>query len=269
MKSRAPAFMFYPRQFAGDDEVMSMDLDTVGAHILLICAAAASPECSRIAADEQAIRTRLRNPSEENWLRIKNQLLRGAWKIDGDGKWWLQEGLQRTFEKQRTYSDLQTERANKRYRKPADSMQDVCRNDTGDTAEGAPKTCFAFSFTSLIPQRDFEAFRDSWNELRGSLAEATRLTAGRKKKLQTRLSEGLTLEAFRSAVATYAATPFLRGENDRKWKVDFDWLIENDGNIAKVTERKYGEPKSGMAEYLSGDPYLDDPAYAAPSGVSA
>ena len=36
-KQRAPAFQFFPRQFAADDHVMAMDLDAVGAHILLMC----------------------------------------------------------------------------------------------------------------------------------------------------------------------------------------------------------------------------------------
>ena len=71
MKERAPAFQFYPRQFAGDDQVMGMDLEAIGAHILLMCAAAASPERCRIDADEYAIRMRLRNPSDERWQSIK------------------------------------------------------------------------------------------------------------------------------------------------------------------------------------------------------
>jgi len=67
MKERPPSFQFYPRQFSGDDQVMGMDLEAVGAHILLICAAASSPEGCRIDADEYAIRMRLRNPSDEAW----------------------------------------------------------------------------------------------------------------------------------------------------------------------------------------------------------
>ena len=30
MKERAPAFQFFPRQFAGDDQVMGMDLEASG-----------------------------------------------------------------------------------------------------------------------------------------------------------------------------------------------------------------------------------------------
>ena len=128
MKDRAPAFQFYPRQFAGDDQVMAMDLDAIGAHILLICCAAASPEGYRIDADEYAIRMRVRNPSDEIWQRIKRQLLAGAWKVSPDGKWWIQEGLQRTFQKQKKFSAEQRER---RMADGVKTMPNRCRNHAG------------------------------------------------------------------------------------------------------------------------------------------
>ena len=48
-----------------------------------------------------------------------------------------------------------------------------------------------------------------------------------------------TLE-FREAVVVASITPFCRGENDRGWKVDFDWLVANDTHYQKVLEGKYG-----------------------------
>jgi hypothetical protein len=136
MKHRPPAFQFYPRQFAGDDCVMGMDLEAIGAHILLICVAASSPERYRIHADEYAIRMRLRNPSNDDWQRIKKQLLSGAWKISEDGQWWIQNGLQRTFEKQEEFSDKQRDRAKARWRprdakSVPDGMRHRCRSDAG------------------------------------------------------------------------------------------------------------------------------------------
>jgi hypothetical protein len=130
-----------------------MDLDTIGAHILLMCAAAASPECCRIAADERAIRNRVRNPAEVDWQRIKSQLLRGAWKISDDGQFWQQDGLRRTFEKQSAYSELQRERANKRYGKDAEAtpeqLPDSCRNSAEQLPEVLRESCFAFASTKL------------------------------------------------------------------------------------------------------------------------
>lgn len=149
MNDRAPAFQFYPRQFAGDDRVMGMDLEAVGAHILLMCAAAASPERCRIDAEEYAIRMRLRNPSDEAWQRIKKQLLAGAWKVSPDGKWWIQSGLERTFQKQKEFSDKQREKANRKWGKDgAEPMPESCRTDAGVMPEGMPTACSSSSSSS-------------------------------------------------------------------------------------------------------------------------
>jgi hypothetical protein len=149
MKNRAPAFQFYPRQFAGDDQVMGMDLEAIGAHILLMCAAAASPERCRIDAEEYAIRMRLRNPSDEAWQRIKKQLLAGAWKVSPDGRWWIQSGLERTFQKQKDFSEQQRKKANLLWdRRNANVMPESCRSDAESTPEGMPKVCSSSSTSS-------------------------------------------------------------------------------------------------------------------------
>jgi uncharacterized protein YdaU (DUF1376 family) len=149
MKDRAPAFQFYPRQFAGDDRVMGMDLEAIGAHILLMCAAAASPEQCRIDSDEYAIRMRLRNPSDEAWQRIKKQLLAGAWKISEDGQWWIQSGLERTFQKQKEFSDQQRAKANHKWGKEgAARVPNSCPTDAATMPEGMPKVCSSSSSSS-------------------------------------------------------------------------------------------------------------------------
>jgi hypothetical protein len=149
MKDRPPAFQFYPRQFAGDDRVMGMDLEAIGAHILLMCTAAASPERYRIDADEYAIRMRLRNPSDEAWQRIKKQLLSGAWKVSSDGKWWIQSGLDRTFQKQKKFSDEQRAKAKHRWGKEgAEPVPNACPTDAGTMPEGIPEGCSSSSSSS-------------------------------------------------------------------------------------------------------------------------
>ena len=149
MKERAPAFQFYPRQFAGDDQVMGMDLEAIGAHILLMCTAAASPEGCRIDADEYAIRMRLLNPSDEQWQSIKKQLLAGALNVSEDGRWWIQTGLQRTFQKQKDFSASQTKKANARWcQKDAKVIPDASRTDAGAVPEGMPKICSSSSSSS-------------------------------------------------------------------------------------------------------------------------
>lgn len=157
-KERAPAFQFYPRQFSGDDQVMAMDLDTIGAHILLMCNAAASPERYRIEADERAIRNRVRNPGDRDWKRIKAQLLRGAWKVTTDSLWWEQQGLRRAHEKQQAFSDAQRGRASARWtnaERMPEEVPDECRTDAGGDAGTVPKTCSSSSSSSLNPPTPF------------------------------------------------------------------------------------------------------------------
>jgi hypothetical protein len=158
-KDRAPAFQFYPRQFSGDEQIQSMDRGAVGAHILLMCAAAASPERYRMPcrsdADWRAIRMLIRNPNDVEWEDIKAQLLRGAWKISEDQQWLVQEGLYRTFLKQKKFSDEQRDRANSRWRKTdTGEMPDVCRKDAeiyaGLGAPTLPETCSSSSSSSSI-----------------------------------------------------------------------------------------------------------------------
>lgn len=85
-----------------------------------------------------------------------------------------------------------------------------------------------------------DVFVSSWNELSGALPKVQKLTKERRKKLRTRIGEGLTKLQFVAAVKVCASTAFLSGENDRRWKANFDWLIENEGNLLKVLEGKYG-----------------------------
>jgi hypothetical protein len=175
-KGRSPSFQFYPRQFAGDDQVMAMDLDTIGAHALLMCAAAASPERCRIDADEHAIRIRLRNPSDQDWERMKRQLLKGAWKLSEDGQFWEQDGLRRTFCNQETYRALQQKKANVRWsRARAGTMPDVCRGD----AERMPQTCSSSSSSpsgSIAPNSGADQSEEPYPA--GNSEEAAQIVCG-------------------------------------------------------------------------------------------
>lgn len=119
---RSPAMQFYFRLFSGDEKVMTMDLDSVGAHILLMCMAGASEYGYRLAYDQRAIRNVLRNPSEADFERIMRQLLAGAWKVSEDGKWIVQDGMKRILAKQKAFSKKQAENSKTRW---ANAKQDA------------------------------------------------------------------------------------------------------------------------------------------------
>lgn len=46
---------------------------------------------------------------------------------------------------------------------------------------------------------------------------------------------------FGEILAAIERQPFLRGEGEKRWKVTFDWLIENDTNFMKVLEYRYSQ----------------------------
>ena len=89
------------------------------------------------------------------------------------------------------------------------------------------------------PRSRPDAFLTAWNENRGDLSGVRELGDDRRKKLQTRIRGGLTIERFTEAVKRCSTTPFLAGS--KGWRADFDWLIANDSNLLKVLEGKYDD----------------------------
>jgi hypothetical protein len=69
------------------------------------------------------------------------------------------------------------------------------------------------------------------------LRKAERLTAGRRTKLEARLRE-YGLEGWQRALAGIADQPFLLGEGDKGWKMDFDFLLQP-SSFQKVLEKAY------------------------------
>lgn len=215
MKHRPPAFQFYPRQFAGDDCVMGMDLEAIGAHILLICAAASSPERCRIHADEYAIRMRVRNPSDDDWPRIKKQLLSGAWKVSEDGQWWIQNGLQRTLAKEEEFSAKQRGRANARWSSGnAKSVPDTCGSDAAAMPDGCSSSSSSSSNQNIT------------SEPCGSDSASTR----RKNSSMRPTSEGQRLaQMLKGHILRNNPSARVAEGQLQKWALDADRMVRLDG----------------------------------------
>ena len=81
---------------------------------------------------------------------------------------------------------------------------------------------------------------DLWNKTAEGtpLPKVRELSSTRAKKCSARLKER-TPDEWAAIFQRIADTPFLCGQNDRGWKADFDWIINNDDNAAKVLEGKY------------------------------
>lgn len=86
-----------------------------------------------------------------------------------------------------------------------------------------------------------KATLDCWNQICESypvLSKIKELSDNRKQKLKKRF-EKESFRDFNKILDCIKESPFLLGENDRQWKVTFDWLIENDTNYLKVLEGRY------------------------------
>lgn len=140
---RSPAIQFYFKQFVGDENILCMDLDAVGAHILLMCYAGASEHRYKIRHQKDRIRKLIRCNDFDRFEIILAQLLEGAWKVSDDGEWIEQHGLKRSFLKQKEYSKAQSERAMRRWGN-AERMPDVCQR----IAEVMPNACSSSSSSS-------------------------------------------------------------------------------------------------------------------------
>ena len=67
------------------------------------------------------------------------------------------------------------------------------------------------------------------------------LTQAREKKLKNILEKCETSEEFKRVVEKINNSPFLLGNNDRGWKVNFDWFL-NINNFIKIKENSYSKP---------------------------
>ena len=86
----------------------------------------------------------------------------------------------------------------------------------------------------LKPEHVVEAWNDLANRYGFSKA---RLTPERQRKLKTRIRQ-CSVDEFTEAIAAFDRSSFLRGENDRGWKPNLDWLLEPK-NFVKVQEGAY------------------------------
>ena len=94
---------------------------------------------------------------------------------------------------------------------------------------------------------------DAYNTICINNPKAKILTASRRDKLNTRLKEKAFRENYKQVFEIISKTDFLQGKNDRKWKADFDWIIDNDKNYVKVLEGKY----SNRQQETTGNPFED------------
>lgn len=99
----------------------------------------------------------------------------------------------------------------------------------------------AISRPAPQPQPVDDAVED-WNALAEELGltRCMKLTAARRSAISARLKDAGGLEGWRHALRRIRGSPFCRGNNDRGWKADIDWLATERG-FTRLIEGKYDD----------------------------
>ena len=95
----------------------------------------------------------------------------------------------------------------------------------------------------------YDEIKNLFNSICVSLPKIKELSTSRKDKLKTRWQEINNIETFRELFEKVEASSFCKGENKNKWKVTFDWLIDNDKNYLKVLEGNYDNQSGKAADF--------------------
>lgn len=82
---------------------------------------------------------------------------------------------------------------------------------------------------------------DRYNAICTSLPRVVRLTDKRRRAVRLIYGKGYTPEQLDEAFRKAQSSSFCTGQNDRNWKADFDWML-NESNLVKVLEGKYDNP---------------------------
>lgn len=98
----------------------------------------------------------------------------------------------------------------------------------------------AASSTASTPAAPVAEFEQAWNEFAAAVGvPAIRgMTDARKKALRARWANADWRESWRLALDRARGSPFLRGENDRNWRMDVDFFLRRD-SVTKILEGKY------------------------------
>lgn len=82
---------------------------------------------------------------------------------------------------------------------------------------------------------------DRYNAICTNLPRVVRLTDKRRRAVRLIYDKGYTPEQLDEVFRKAQSSSFCAGQNDRHWKADFDWLL-NESNLVKVLEGKYDNP---------------------------
>ncbi len=94
---------------------------------------------------------------------------------------------------------------------------------------------------------ELQPIMEKWNRFAEghelSAIDGIPIGSARERALKARLKEGMV---FEDALRAIHEQPFLYGENDRGWLMNFDWILKP-ANLTKILERAYVREVRGRA----------------------
>lgn len=87
-------------------------------------------------------------------------------------------------------------------------------------------------------QCPFSKIRDLYHEICVSYPKIKAIDGNRRKAVAARWRTYNSLDTFKELFQIAQASSFLKGQNDRNWIADFDWMMKP-SNFSKILEHKY------------------------------
>ncbi len=126
-----------------------------------------------------------------------------------------------------------------------DNVNDIKENNTTTSNEVEAEESF-----------DFKKLKAWFNNLEG-LPKVRSISESRKKGIKSLIkNHGFNKSDITEGFKLASNSDFLKGDNDREFKADFDWLI-NPTNLTKVLENKYCNKEKSSAKKESTGPKLN------------
>lgn len=89
----------------------------------------------------------------------------------------------------------------------------------------------------------YSQIRDLYHQICISYPAIRAIDGNRRKAVAARWRTYRSLDTFENLFRLAEASPFLKGENERNWFADFDWMMKPT-NFTKILERKYEGQRS-------------------------
>ncbi len=242
-----PALPLWTDAYIAD--TVHLDATESGAYLHLLMAAWRLPDCAL--PDDDKLLARWAKCTPARWKRVKPVIM-AFWTLGKNQKWTQKRLLkERNWVKEKSNKASQAASAKWLKNKetpnadaPAGHMPEGCSGDAPiptpidkkvDPPQGAPPKPPEKppddddAVIPLFCDRSDEALAVRlWNFMaeRHGLPVVLKMTDTRKRKLRARLKDCGGLEGWKVALEKVKATPGLRGENDRKWRADIDFLLQ-------------------------------------------